>query len=108
MLRASRTSVQEAAARYKKDINPINQRYATTRVNPMADKFASNSITPVKMYIDNWWEDPQVYAGIIAALFALMRSTGDNRDSFEFSQDFIDAGAFDYDKMYKPLNGIEA
>jgi hypothetical protein len=108
MLRASRTSVQEAAARYKKDINPINQRYATTRVNPMADKFASNSITPVKMYIDNWWEDPQVYAGIIAALFALMRSTGDNRDSFEFSQDFIDAGAFDYDKMYKPLNGTEA
>lgn len=108
MLAASRNAVNEAAARYRKMINPINQRYATTRVNPMADKYPSNSITPVKMYVENWWEDSQLYAGIIAALFALMRSTGDARDSFEFSEDFIDAGAFDYDKLYKPLQGTEA
>lgn len=108
MVRASRQSVYEAAARYKKNISPTSERYAGYRTSPMANKVASNAITPVKVYVENWWEDPQLYAGIIAVLFALMQTLDEKQDSFEFSKKFIDAGAFDYDKMYKPMQGMDA
>jgi hypothetical protein len=108
MVRASRQAVYEAAARYKKNISPTSERYAGYRTSPMANKVASNAITPVKVYVENWWEDPQLYAGIIAVLFALMQTLDEKQDSFEFSKKFIDAGAFDYDKMYKPMQGMDA
>jgi len=108
MVSASRQSVYEAAARYKKNISPTSERYAGYRTNPAANKLASNAITPVKIYVENWWEDPQLYAGIISVLFALMQTLDEKQDSFEFSEKFIDAGAFDYDKMYKPMEGMDA
>lgn len=108
MVRSSRQAVYEAAARYKKNISPTSERYAGYRTSPMANKVASNAITPVKMYVENWWEDPQLYAGIIAVLFALMQTLNEKQDSFEFSKKFIDAGAFDYDKMYRPMEGMNA
>jgi hypothetical protein len=108
MYRASRQTVQEAAARYKKNISPTSERYSGYEVNKMAKHVSSNAITPVKIYVESWWEDPQLYAGIIAVLFTLMQSLDEKQDSFEFSERFIDAGAFDYDKMYRPMEGMNA
>lgn len=104
MLRASRQSVYEAAARYYKDINPTNLRYNGYRVNPMAAILPSNSVTPVKTYIEDIFGDPTFYAGIFAALNQLLGTLDtDSKNLYKY----IDEGSFDYNALYNNKLGQE-
>lgn len=104
MLRASRSSVYEAAARYYKDINPTNLRYNGYRVNPAATILSSNAVTPVKTYVEDILGDPTFYAGIFAVLNQLL--AGFNNDSDNVNK-YIDLGSFDYNTLYNNKLGAQ-
>lgn len=102
----NRLRVNEAAARYYKDIDPTEQRYATHRVNPLASVLPSNAITPVQVYIYDWFGDPNLYIGVMAVVAALL--TGIDEDPInEYNKRYIDQGEFDYNQLYSKVEGVE-
>lgn len=105
LVRRSRNSVYESAARYYKDINPTNQFYNGYRVNPLSTYVPSNAITPVKTYIEDWFGDPNIYAGIISALITLMSSSGDSKSVYD--KRFLNAGTIDMGRIYNKYDGVE-
>lgn len=105
LLRASRRFVKHAASRYFWNIDPTEKRYATTRENPLSDMQHSNCITPVQTYIDDWFGDPNLYAGIINAILTLLSGFDTDDINVEYKKKFIDLGVFDYDKLQRRLEG---
>jgi len=103
MISASRRKVQEAASRYYKDIDPTELRYRDYRVNPQSKTTTSTAITPVKHYIYDWYEDPKLYIGIVAALLSFLK--GSPSSDYDYQYTFIDKGVLDYDKLFRPIQG---
>lgn len=102
----NRLRVNEAAARYYKDIDPTEQRYASHRVNPLASILPSNAITPVQTYVYDWFGDPNLYIGLLAVIAAIL--TGIEDDSInEYNKRYIDQGEFDYNQLYTKYDGVE-
>lgn len=105
MLSMSRNYVRNAAARYYWDIDPTEKRYASKRENPLSDTIHSNCITPVQTYIDDWFSDPNLYAGIINVIINLLSGLDKEDNSVKYKEKYLDIGAFDYGKFQQRLEG---
>jgi hypothetical protein len=107
IIRRSRQAVKESSARYYKDIDPTEQRFGNHRVNPLASTFASTSVTPVKTYVYDWFDDVQFYAGLVLGLFAFLRGADEDDIDYNYQEKFVDYGVFDYQKFFRPIEGTE-
>lgn len=105
MLSASRRFVRHAAAKYHWDIDPTEITYGNSRVNPLSDMTHSNCITPVQTYITDWFGDPNLYAGILNVVIALLSGINGDDNIVKYSKEVIDLGVFDYEKLYRRLEG---
>lgn len=103
----NRFRVSEAAARYYKDIDPTEQRYASHRVNPLASVLPSNAITPVQTYIYDWFGDPNLYIGILGVVAAILTGIEEEGAVEEYNKRYIDQGEFDYNQLYNKVEGVE-
>lgn len=107
MLRVSRQNVQEAASRYLRHTAAGEQRYATERDHPASAEIASTAITPIKVYIDDWFGDPTLYIGLGNFLMQLASGLDDNGDSYSYEKVYYDKGATDYGKLYNAYEGAQ-
>lgn len=106
MLRISREKVQEAAARYTRMTAAGEQRYSTERDHPASADIASTAISPVKVYIEDWFGDPNFYLGLANYLMELgAGASGGNK--VDYRKSYYDAGTIDYGKIYNKYEGVE-
>lgn len=103
MLRISRQKVHESAARYYRDVQAAQQRYAGERDNPLSSMMASTSITPIRVYIEDWFGDPSFYVGLANFLMALSSGL---EDKDKYKKVYYDLGTFDYGRIYNRYDGV--
>lgn len=104
MLRTSRQKVEEATARYIRKVQAGQMRYATQRDNPLAAYLPSTAITPIQTYINDWFGDPSLYAGIASFLMQLASGLEDKNNT-SYKKIYYNLGTLDYGRMYDKLNG---
>ena len=106
MLKISRQAVQQAAARYTRNVSAGEMRYATERDHPASAHLASTAVTPVRVYIDDWFGDPNFYIGAINALMTIISGFDDEGSSSNHHEKYVDLGAFDYGRIYNTHEGV--
>jgi len=104
MLRTSRNKVEEATSRYIRKVQAAQMRYATERDNPLAAHLPSTSITPIQTYINDWFGDPSLYAGIASFLMQLASGLED-KNKTNYKKLYYDLGTLDYNRIYNKLDG---
>jgi len=107
MLRISRQKVQEASARYTRMTAAAQVRYATQRDHPAGGDIASTAISPIKIYIDDWFGDPGLYTGLANFLMQIATSLDNNGNKVDYNKTYYDAGVTDYSKIYNKYDGVK-
>lgn len=109
MVKASRQAVKNAAAEYSVDIDPTSRIFGPWRIHPFTNIVPSTAITPHPVYSFFPFGSFGKYGVIIPDLFGFVKSIAsifkDDDDDFSFQSNYIDQGVFDYNDLYKSLEG---
>ena len=108
MVQRSRTAVKEATARYEKAVAAGELRMATERENRAGAHVASTAIMPTRVWIEDWFGDPNFYVGLMTFVMQIIAGFGDGPENkSDYKEIYYDEGTFDYGKIYNKYEGVE-